>query len=175
MKQATRERVTDILARCRDMTIATVRPDGAPQATVVSFVHDGLLIHFGCGAESQKAQNLAHDRRVSITVTAPYEDWMHIQGLSLAGAAGEVTLPREKDRITKLMLERFPEASTIPQPEPLSLKLFRVRPSLISILDYTKGFGHTDLIAIGADDIAESRASLRHQWAMCHESQHTAG
>lgn len=166
MKQATRERIIDILDRCKDMTIATVRPDGAPQATVVSFVHDGLLIYFGCGAESQKAENLAHDRRVSITMTAPYEDWMQIQGLSLAGTAGEVTSPREKDGVTELMLKRFPEAATIPQPEPLSLKLFRVRPSLVSILDYTKGFGHTDLVAIGADDITESRASFRHQWAM---------
>jgi len=166
MKPATRERITDILDRCKAMTIATVRPDGAPQATVVSFEHDGLLIYFGCGAESQKAENLAHDRRVSITVTAPYEDWMQIQGLSLAGTAGEVTSPREKDSVTELMLKRFPEAATIPQPEPLSLKLFRVRPSLVSILDYTKGFGHTDLVAIGADDITESRASFRHQWAM---------
>src|SRR5262249_45150769 len=144
--------------------------DGAPQATVVSFVHDGLLIYFGCGAESQKAQNIAHNRRVSVTVTAPCADWMHIQGLSLAGAASEVTSPHEKESITKLMLERFPQAAGIQQAEPLSLKLFRVRPSLVSILDYTKGFGHTDLIAIGADDITESRSSLRHQWAMRQEA-----
>jgi nitroimidazol reductase NimA-like FMN-containing flavoprotein (pyridoxamine 5'-phosphate oxidase superfamily) len=169
MKLAIREKITDVLSRCKDMTIATVRPDGAPQATVVSFVHDGLLIYFGCGAESQKAQNIAHDRRVSITITAPYADWMHIRGLSLAGAASEVHSPAEQASVTKLMLERFPEAASIPQPEPLSLKLFRVRPSLVSILDYTEGFGHTDLVAIGADDITESRASLSHQWAMRHE------
>src|SRR4051794_28114815 len=43
MKQAVRETIIDLLSRCKDMTIATVRPDGAPQATVVSYVHDGLL------------------------------------------------------------------------------------------------------------------------------------
>jgi hypothetical protein len=170
MKQTVRDRIIDILDRCRDMTIATVRPDGAPQATVVSFVHDGLLIYFGCGAESQKARNIASNRRVSITITPPYADWMHIQGLSLAGAASEVHLPAEQASVTKLMLQRFPEAANIPQPEPLSLKLFRVRLSLASILDYTQGFGHTDLVAIGADDITESRSSLRHQWALMQEA-----
>jgi len=170
MKQDTRDRINELLSRCRDMTIATVRPDGAPQATVVSFVHDGLLIYFGCGSASQKAQNIAHDRRVSITITAPYADWMHIQGLSLAGAASEVTSPHEQANVMKLMMQRFPEAASIAQPEPLSLELFRVRPSLVSILDYTQGFGHTDLVAIGADDITESRASLKHQWAMRQEA-----
>jgi hypothetical protein len=52
----------------------------------------------------------------------------------------------------------------------MSLKLFRVRPSLVSILDYTQGFGHTDLVAIGADDITESRGILKHQWAMQQET-----
>ena len=168
MKQAIHERIAEILSRCVDMTIATVRPDGAPQATVVSYAHDGLLIYFGCGADSQKAQNIAHDRRVSITVTPPYADWMHIQGLSMAGTATEITLQRERDAVGKLMFARFPEAATIQPPEPGAMKLFRVRPSLVSILDYTQGFGHTDLVAIGADDITESRGSLRHQWTMEH-------
>jgi general stress protein 26 len=165
MKQTTCDKVTNILSRCVDMTIATVRPDGAPQATVVSFAHDGLLIYFGCGADSQKAQNITHDRRVSITVTPPYDDWMHIQGLSLAGTASEVHSAGEKAAIGKLMFARFPEAANIQPPEPGAMKLFRVRPSLVSILDYTQRFGHTELIAIGADDITESRSSLRHQWA----------
>jgi general stress protein 26 len=165
IKQAIRERITDILTGCRDMTIATVRPDRAPQATVVSYAHDGLLIYFGCGSASQKAQNIAHERRVSITVTLPYKDWLHIRGLSLAGVASEVTTATEKGSVAKLMLERFPEIASIDPPDPAAVKLFRVRPTLVSILDYQQGFGHTDLIAIGADDITESRGISRHHWA----------
>lgn len=158
-------KIIDILSRCADMTIATVRPDGAPQATVVSFVHDGLLIYFGCGADSQKAENIEHERRVSITMTTPYKNWLEIQGLSIAGDASEVTTVGEKATVGKLMLSRFPQLSTMQPPEAGALKLFRVRPTLISVLDYTQGFGHTDLVAICADDISESRGSLRHQWA----------
>jgi general stress protein 26 len=165
MKEVIRQKITDILAGCRDMTIATVRPDGAPQATVVSYVHDGLLVYFGCGAVSQKAENIARERRVSIAVTPPYADWPHIRGLSLAGVASEVTTAPEKASVAKLMLERFPEIAGMEQPDPAMVKLFRVRPTLVSILDYQQGFGHTDLVAVGADDITESRGISRHRWA----------
>ena len=62
MKHELRRKATDILARSMDMTVATVRSDGSPQATVVSFVHDGLLLYFGCGAGSQKAANISRTR-----------------------------------------------------------------------------------------------------------------
>lgn len=165
MKQAIREQIASILSRCMDMTVATVRPDGAPQATVVSFAHDGLLIYFGCGADSQKAKNIANERRVSITMTAPYQNWLQIQGLSIAGVASEVTSAGEKATVGKLMVKRFPQLSGMQPPDAGAIKLFRVRPSLVSILDYAQGFGHTDLVAVGADDITESRGSLRHLWA----------
>jgi hypothetical protein len=29
----------------------------------------------------------------------------------------------------------------------LAMDIFRVTPSVISVLDYTKGFGHSDLVA----------------------------
>lgn len=164
MKQDAREKIAGLLAACKDMTIATVRADGAPQATVVSYVHDGLLIYFGCGADSQKAQNIAGDPRVSITVTLPYSDWLHIRGLSIAGTATEVTSSGERSAAAKLMMARFPEAAGLEQPGPPAIRLFKVRPLLVSILDYTQGFGHTDLVAVGADDIAESRGSLKHRW-----------
>jgi hypothetical protein len=32
-------------------------------------------------------------------------------------------------------------------PTPDQVRLFRVKPEVISVLDYTKGFGHTDLVS----------------------------
>ena len=43
-------------------------------------------------------------------------------------------------------------------------KVMRVRPTVLSILDYSKGFGHTDLVSIEAGDIAETLDSMRHHW-----------
>jgi hypothetical protein len=34
-------------------------------------------------------------------------------------------------------------------PAPSDVQIFRVTPIVISVLDYTKGFGHTDLVNCG--------------------------
>ena len=57
MDDALREEILSVLKGASDMTIATIRPDGYPQATTVSYVSDGLTIYFGCAAESQKAEH----------------------------------------------------------------------------------------------------------------------
>ena len=46
------QEIISILDDANDMTIATVREDGYPQATTVSYVNDGLKIYFGCAAAS---------------------------------------------------------------------------------------------------------------------------
>ena len=80
------------------MTSATIREDGYPQATTVSYVSDGLTIYFGCAAESQKAKNLAHNNKVSVTVNLPYSSWNDIRGLSIGGTAERVSDPQEMDQ-----------------------------------------------------------------------------
>ena len=43
---------------------------------------------------------------------------------------------------------KYPEAPPLPikMPTPDEIGLFRVAPTVISVLDYAKGFGHTDLV-----------------------------
>ncbi|MER8957242.1 pyridoxamine 5'-phosphate oxidase family protein [Mesorhizobium sp. M0833] len=53
------------------MTIATLRPDGWPQATTVGYVNEGLTLYFLCGLDSQKAENLARDDRVPSIAVSP--------------------------------------------------------------------------------------------------------
>jgi nitroimidazol reductase NimA-like FMN-containing flavoprotein (pyridoxamine 5'-phosphate oxidase superfamily) len=156
MDTALKEKILGVLDRSPDMTVCTVRPDGAPQATVVSFVHDGLNLYFGTGARSQKSENIAHDPRVSITVTAPYADWLQIEGISLFGIASEIEDVAGKVHVAELMMRRFPKIGAIQVIDPYDMKLFRVRPTVVSVLDYTKGFGHSDLVTIGPDDLIES-------------------
>ena len=95
--------------RSNDLTIATVREDGYPQATTISYVNDGLTIYFGCAAQSQKAKNIARSAKVSLTVNLPYASWDEIRGLSVGGKAARVTDPKEMDRVGRLMLRKFPQ------------------------------------------------------------------
>ena len=98
MDSVLRQEIIAILGNTNDMTIATVREDGYPQATTVSYVSDGLTIYFGCAAESQKAKNLAHNNKVSVTVNLPYSSWNDIRGLSIGGTAERVSDPQEMDQ-----------------------------------------------------------------------------
>lgn len=138
--------IVGILAEGRDLTLATVRPDGAPQATTVSYAADGLDIYFGCGAASQKASNLAADNRVSLTVDLPYGDWNEIRGLSLFGRAERLPVDRYAE-IGKLFAGKFPEMAHH-HGDVGEMALYRIRPQVVSVLDYRKGFGHTDLTAV---------------------------
>src|SRR5947209_18770970 len=96
-----RQEIISVLDDADDMTIATVREDGYPQATTVSYVNDGLKIYFGCAAESQKAKNLARNGKVSLTANLPYSSWNDIRGLSIGGRAERVTDREEIDQVVQ--------------------------------------------------------------------------
>ena len=68
MDDSMKQKILSLLDAHRIMTIATLRPDGWPQATTVGYVNEGLTLWFLCGLESQKANNLARDNRVSWSI-----------------------------------------------------------------------------------------------------------
>jgi PPOX class probable F420-dependent enzyme len=147
MNDEVRARILALLDEHRIMTIATLRPDGWPQATTVGYASEGLVLYFLCGPDSQKAANLARDDRVSLTVDHDAPDVMAITGLSMAARAQAVNEPAEAARILHMLMLKYPEASLPgPMPKPEEVRIFRVTPTVISVLDYTKGFGHTDLV-----------------------------
>jgi nitroimidazol reductase NimA-like FMN-containing flavoprotein (pyridoxamine 5'-phosphate oxidase superfamily) len=142
-----RQRILTLLDRHRIMRIATLRPDGWPQVTTVGYVNEGLTLYFLCGVESQKAANLARDDRVSLAIDHDTSDLMGITGLSMAAHAKRVTDRAEAARILDLMPLKYPEVTlSVPMPTPDEVRIFRLTPVVISVLDYSKGFGHADLV-----------------------------
>lgn len=145
-----KQKIQSLLGNHRIMTIATLRPDGWPQATTVGYVNDGLTLWFLCGLESQKTLNLARDNRVSITIDHDTPDIMAISGLSMAARAYRVGDHSEAKKALDMMPLKYSDApqGTVPikMPDPDEVAIFRVVPEVISVLDYTRGFGHTDLV-----------------------------
>jgi PPOX class probable F420-dependent enzyme len=150
MDELLRQKIVALLDQHRIMTIATLRPDGWPQATTVGYANDGMTLYFLCGLDSQKAANLARDRRVSLTVNDDPSQVMEITGLSMAANAEPVTDRAEAEKALGLLMRRYPEqtsAAQLPEmPKPEEVRIFRVTPKVVSVLDYTKGFAHTDLV-----------------------------
>lgn len=52
------------------------------------------------------------------------------------------------DKALGLLCAKYPEYAAFPMPKPEGILVFRVVPKIISILDYTKGFGHTELVTV---------------------------
>ena len=104
-----RDEILSILDRASDMTIATIRQDGYPQATTVSFANDGLDIYFGCSEDSQKARNIGRNGKVSLTINLPYADWGEIRGISAGGHAAHLEDPSEIEHAGRLLLGKFPQ------------------------------------------------------------------
>src|SRR5512147_2184991 len=109
-------KILALLDQHRIMTLATLRPDGWPQATTVGYVSEGLTLYFLCGLESQKAANLARDDRVSLTIDHDTPDIMAITGLSMAARAHEVVDPKEAARIIQMLPLKYPEKIAVPVP-----------------------------------------------------------
>jgi nitroimidazol reductase NimA-like FMN-containing flavoprotein (pyridoxamine 5'-phosphate oxidase superfamily) len=148
MDDKIRAKILSLLARHRKMTIATLRADGWPQATTVGYGNDDLTIYFLCGPDSQKAANLARDERVSLAIDDDIGEVMAIEGLSMAARAQLVTDANEAEKALRLMMQRYPPQQVpLPTPNVADVSVFRVTPVVISLLDYSKGFGHTDLVA----------------------------
>ena len=68
---------------------------------------------------------------------------MEIAGLSMAAHARPVVDPAEASKALHMLRLKYPQ---LPVPMPEDVRIFRVTPTVISVLDYSKGFGHTDLV-----------------------------
>ena len=66
----------------------------------------------------------------------------------MGGRAAPVTDPKEVNRVSELMLHKFPQILRYAVAGKKGVFLIRITPEVISVLDYRKGFGHTDLIKL---------------------------
>jgi nitroimidazol reductase NimA-like FMN-containing flavoprotein (pyridoxamine 5'-phosphate oxidase superfamily) len=150
MDAALHDKILALLDEHRLLSLATLRPDGWPQATTVGYVNDGMAIYFMCGRDSQKARNLARDNRVSLTIDSDTSDPMAIRGLSMAARAVPVTDPATQLRtMLELLPKKYPEyGPMMDQMDMSQMTAFRLVPKVISVLDYSQGFGHSDLVQV---------------------------
>jgi hypothetical protein len=56
----------------------------------------------------------------------------------------------EPEKVIRMLPLKYPDAppatAQMKMPTPEEVALFRVVPEIVSVLDYKKGFGHTDLV-----------------------------
>ena len=159
-----KDKAIKILDENRLMAIATVRPDGWPQATMVGYANDDILLYFVISRQSQKFANIAREDRVSLVVGRDFHDPQTIKALSIGARASEVRDPKQRQRALALLLERHPGLKRLEPPQPNHSAVMRANPEIITILDYSKGFGHADLLTVGPGGLAEMTAARDDDW-----------
>jgi hypothetical protein len=111
-----------------------------------------MVLYVTIAIDTQKAHNIAYSDLVALTANAPYKRWSEIQGLAMEARATLVQDPAELALISDLLLAKYPEYAEIivsPGIRPWPGMLFvRIAPISITLLDYTRGFGHTSSFSL---------------------------
>lgn len=140
----------EILDANRIMSIATVRPDGWPQTTIVGYANEGFRLYFLIYRTSQKFENISRDNRVSISVGQEPKALREIKAVFAGCIAREVTDIDERTHAWLLLAERHPNLTDLAPPKDDDVATMAADCRFISLLDYSKGLGHTESLTIDA-------------------------
>ena len=148
MTPATKRFILEQLKAHRNMSLATVRSDGYPQATTVTYANDGLTLYFACDRNSQKVRNLRHSPKVSLTINKDWTGWKKIRGLSMGASAKILERPADTLRAHTLLARKFKDMKGLSAEDLAATVFVRVQPKVVSLLDYRRGFGWTRLVRV---------------------------
>ena len=137
-----------ILNANRLMTIATVRPDGWPQATIVGYANEGFRLYFLIYRTSQKFANIARDSRVAVTVGQEPTELRQIKAVYAGCEVRELTDTKERSRAWALLAERHPNLTDLAPPETAEVATMVADCKYVSVLDYSQGLGHAETLML---------------------------
>ena len=148
MDKALKSKILEVLQSHHTMALATIRPDGYPQATTVCYVHDEFTLYFAIDAASQKAGNIKLNNKVSVAIASEDQDFYKLRGFSMSGIATRVVDERRAEELSLRLFRAFPQSKRFVPEDPKQLAVFEITPVAVSLVDYTSGFGKTYLIEL---------------------------
>ena len=160
------EKAVAILDAHRTMAISTVRPDGWPQTTIVGYANEGMLVYFLISRASQKFANIEHDDRVAIAVGEEPRDVHDAKAVYAGAHASEVTNPKQRAHAWQLLALRHTNLANYDPPPVAEAAMMRAACKYVSILDFTKGLGHTDSLTLGESGIAMMEPARTDDWGL---------
>lgn len=139
----------EILNAHRLMAISTVRPDGWPQTTIVGYANQGWTVYFAVFRSSQKLANIRRDDRVSIAVGSEPPDLSQTKAVYAGGHAAEIIDESERMLAWQTLVERHPNLADFYPPDGVAAVLMRMACKYVSVVDYSKGIGHSEALTVG--------------------------
>jgi nitroimidazol reductase NimA-like FMN-containing flavoprotein (pyridoxamine 5'-phosphate oxidase superfamily) len=150
-----------ILRDNRIMSIATVRPDGWPQSTIVGYANEGWRLYFLVYRTSQKFANISHDNRISVSVGHEPSELREIKAVYAGCNARELTDTKERSHAWQLLAERHPNLTDLAPPQKDEVATMIAECCHVSVLDYSQGLGHTESLTIEQPSGIQQPGSLK--------------
>lgn len=132
------------LAERRVLTLASIGPDGSPQAANLYYAEtDDVTLYFVSIPGSRHAHNVARDPRVAATIHADSTQWRDIRGVQLEGTCVRVT-GADRAVAWARYCAKFPfvlaDATLARALE--KVDIYRIKPKWLRWIDNTAGLGH---------------------------------
>ncbi len=151
MKQDLEEAIVSYLDSHRHLALATVKDDGSPYASIVSYVNKGLTIFFMTDPSSQKGKNIQFCPKVGVAISEDYLDWDKIEGVQLTGSVEWIADPAELKQVQQMFAQKFPQVHKYLAGYGVTIEVIpflRITAKSINYLDYSKGFNHWDALEL---------------------------
>lgn len=134
MTRATKKEVLEFLRNHPECVLATVSPDGKPEAATVLFaVDDDLTFYFGTSDKYRKYQNLSKNKNVAVVVGVNQKDPRSAQ---VEGTMDPILEEAEIAKTKEFFAEQNPAMKPFLN---WPLKFFKLKPTWLRFLDETKG------------------------------------
>jgi len=136
--------VRAFLAERHILTLATVGPDGRPQAADLYYAEaDDLTLYFVSAPSSRHVANLAPNPRVAATIHADSIQWRDIRGLQLEGTCTRVAAAERADAWARYMAKfPFVLADAALARALQKVDVYRITPQWLRWIDNTARLGH---------------------------------
>jgi uncharacterized protein YhbP (UPF0306 family) len=142
--------ILEYLGQHTVVTLATAGPD--PYAAAVYYANDGFQLVFVTDPTTLHGSHLVDSDRVAGTIQDQPFEWADIKGIQLRGRA--VLLEgRPAEQARSVFITKYPYAATMLKlattdvsaaSRTAGVRIWRLVPEWIRLLDNSKGFGHKD-------------------------------
>ncbi|MDJ0396215.1 PPOX class F420-dependent oxidoreductase [Rhodococcus sp. G-MC3] len=118
----------DLLTRPLYAHLATIRPDGSPQANPMWFNWDGTHIRFTNTSTRKKSRNVAHEPRIAFSVNDPDQPYRYLE---VRGRVVNVE-PDPNAELFMALADRYDLAMSGPPGDAPDRVVFVVEPTSVS-------------------------------------------
>jgi general stress protein 26 len=133
----------DYMSRTAIIVLSTVTEGGKPALrSLASFACEGFDVYFSTGSQTEKVKQIQLNPAVSILFQHEGQEIVKFQNVTYSGLAEQITDDNDFEKATDLLGEKNPWFKTVLKNNgPVGLCIYRVTPTRIKYLDYSKGVG----------------------------------